>query len=155
MSAPPELWAVVNEHGVEALTQGRATERTDRVVRYTIATPLTDAAGEMLEALRAVRGYLDDDGKADTYTFQLISRTIARATGRSAMTELHPCPCGKVPDELVVVPGHTEKYAFTVGTCCGDWHIEFRTGYFHHESSECLALARAAWNEAGRKEEQP
>ena len=63
---------------------------------------------------------------------------------------LAPCPCGKVPERLIIVPNDGYKHAFAVGECCGDWHIEFRTNYEKFDSPECMAFAQAAWNDAPR-----
>ena len=62
---------------------------------------------------------------------------------------LAPCPCGKVPNSLTIVPEDRE-YAFALGACCGEWHVKFRTNYKPLHSPECMALAQAAWNDAPR-----
>ena len=66
------------------------------------------------------------------------------------MSALKQCPCGQIPEKLAIVGGHTEKYAYVVGECCGEWHIEFRTDYQPRGSSELHNLAEAAWNGAPR-----
>ena len=66
---------------------------------------------------------------------------------------LAPCPCGKAPDSLTIVPSNGYKHAFAVGDCCGEWHIEFRTNYALLDSPECMALAQEAWNDAPRGDE--
>ena len=61
------------------------------------------------------------------------------------------CPCGKIPEELVIVgSGLSSKWANVFGDCCGEWMIEFRSAYNDHDSEECMALATAAWNDAPR-----
>ena len=69
------------------------------------------------------------------------------------MSPLNPCPCGKVPTELGIIDSvEGSKYAFAVGNCCGEWHIEFRANYKLPDSPECKALACEAWNAAPRGE---
>jgi hypothetical protein len=65
------------------------------------------------------------------------------------METLKPCPCGKVP-ELLVIPEGT-KWAQTYGNCCGEWTIEFRSQC--KEGDELMALAIEAWNAAPRGEQ--
>ena len=67
--------------------------------------------------------------------------------------KLKRCPCGKVPEELCISDaGQGSKWAYVTGFCCGEWNIEFRTGYFDFASPECMDLAIQAWNEAPRAE---
>ena len=64
---------------------------------------------------------------------------------------LAACPCGAIPEELHIMDcGQGGKWAFVYGSCCGDWYVEFRTGYFALDSSECKSLAREAWNKTKR-----
>ena len=71
------------------------------------------------------------------------------------MTPLNPCPCGRVPTELGIVDaGQGGKYAWAVGNCCGEWHIEFRTNYEPLDSPECMTRAIEAWNAAPRGEKR-
>lgn len=64
---------------------------------------------------------------------------------------IKPCPCGKTPKKLYIHDtGQGGKWANVNGDCCGEWEIEFRTGYHSYDSDECMALAIAAWNEAPR-----
>ena len=72
--------------------------------------------------------------------------------GQSRLTVgLAACPCGKTPQELYIVDGwQGGKWAWAYGGCCGEWHIEFRTGYNDLGSDECKRLAREAWNAAPR-----
>ena len=63
-----------------------------------------------------------------------------------------PCPCGRKPTDLIIADaGQGSKWATVSGNCCGEWSIEFRTGYFALTSSECIGYATEAWNEAPRK----
>jgi hypothetical protein len=72
------------------------------------------------------------------------------------MNGLKRCPCGKVPNSLFVTDANQGgKYANVNGDCCGEWTIEFRTGYSKVGSDDCMSVAVAAWNDAPRaKEEQ-
>lgn len=74
------------------------------------------------------------------------------AGGASELTDvLCRCPCGKTPTSVGVYDlGQGGKWAAAVPDCCGEWMIEFRTGYFDLDSDECKKLAREAWNEAPR-----
>ncbi len=60
------------------------------------------------------------------------------------------CPCGEIPDDIIIVEGSCSKWAFATGSCCGEWHIEFRTSYEELESVKCKEYATRAWNEAPR-----
>lgn len=66
---------------------------------------------------------------------------------------LKPCPCGKTPERLCFAEGQSSKYGYVSGNCCGDWSIEFRTGYNQIEARngpELERLMAAAWNSAVR-----
>lgn len=67
--------------------------------------------------------------------------------------ELFHCPCGKIPSKLHIEQGVSSKYSFASGDCCGDWMVEFRTGY-HNKDSRLMERAAKAWNEAQRKGEK-
>jgi len=69
------------------------------------------------------------------------------------MKILKPCACGEIPEELCIyaVSGECAKWAFVHGSCCGEWNIEFRTGYSETDSEECRDRALHAWNYAPRK----
>lgn len=64
---------------------------------------------------------------------------------------LNKCPCGQIPDSLLIVDNGV-KWAFATGNCCNEWHIEFRTRYNKIDSDECMKLAKEAWNNATRGE---
>ena len=64
--------------------------------------------------------------------------------------KLARCPCGEVPERLLISEGADMKHAFASGYCCGDWHVEFRTEYKALDGPECAVLAAQAWNEAPR-----
>lgn len=67
------------------------------------------------------------------------------------MSELKQCPCGKTPTKLEIYDiGQGGKWAMCYGDCCGEWHIEFRTGYFPLDSGEVQERAIDAWNGAPR-----
>jgi hypothetical protein len=64
---------------------------------------------------------------------------------------LRPCPCGAVPQRLVIdAEGDRPKWARVHGGCCDDWSIEFRNSYHPIGSAESQELAAQAWNEAAR-----
>ncbi len=64
---------------------------------------------------------------------------------------IKPCPCGKTPTKLSLsYNGQGTKYAEASGSCCGEWMIEFRTGYHSLNSKECIELAIIAWNKTPR-----
>ena len=69
------------------------------------------------------------------------------------MSKLKACPCGKTPGLLSITEGSTAKWAFVSGGCCGDWLVEFRTGYNDLSSMELYELAEIAWNEMPRADE--
>ncbi len=64
--------------------------------------------------------------------------------------ELKVCPCGKIPDKLLLSHPHVGPYAYVVGSCCADWHVEFHTRRYDFQTSECLDYATKAWNNAKR-----
>lgn len=67
--------------------------------------------------------------------------------------EIKPCPCGETPKELGLnYNGQGSKWATAVGTCCGEWEVEFRTGYEALDSEKCMEYALEAWNRAPRAE---
>lgn len=65
------------------------------------------------------------------------------------MQNLKPCPCGKIPD-ILLISDNGVKWAYVFGDCCNEWHVEFRTAYNSIESDECMVLAVEAWNLAKR-----
>jgi len=69
------------------------------------------------------------------------------------MSDLKPCPCGKVPVNLVTISDHDKpKWAFVEGDCCGSWATEFRNDNLSFTSDESIARAKIAWNNAPRGE---
>lgn len=63
------------------------------------------------------------------------------------------CPCGKIPEQLVITgEHHTPKYATVHGDCCGEWSIEFRNNYLPLDSHGCMKEAKEAWNDAKRSD---
>lgn len=65
---------------------------------------------------------------------------------------LAPCPCGRPLEELIITEG-IGSYAYVCGMCCGEWNIEFHTGFTDLDSEECKQKAKAAWNRALRAKE--
>ena len=37
---------------------------------------------------------------------------------------LAPCPCGVVPENLLIEMPERAKYGRTMGDCCGEWSVE-------------------------------
>lgn len=70
-------------------------------------------------------------------------------TKTNEQVELKACGCGKTPKELFIY-GDDAKYKWAYGSCCGDWHIEFRTGYHRDGSKELMEAARYMWNMVSR-----
>jgi hypothetical protein len=66
---------------------------------------------------------------------------------------LQPCFCGRIPKRLCISEGHSCKYSFASGDCCGEWMIEFRTEYRRDDDPKLLELAAKAWNAAPRGED--
>ena len=67
------------------------------------------------------------------------------------MTELKRCPCGEIPERLVLEDANQgRKWAWASGSCCTGWYVEFCTGYHPIDSKECIDYATEAWNEAPR-----
>jgi hypothetical protein len=63
---------------------------------------------------------------------------------------LAPCPCGVVPENLLIEMPERAKYGRTMGDCCGEWSVEFRNGYTT-DPNLTTERARRAWNEAPRQ----
>jgi hypothetical protein len=63
--------------------------------------------------------------------------------------QLQPCPCGTIPENLVIEVRERAKYGLVSGSCCSEWHVEFRNGY---TDDNALTTSRAAdaWNQAPR-----
>jgi len=66
------------------------------------------------------------------------------------MSELRKCACGAVPETLSIMEGGCSKYAWCACRVCGEWSIEFRTGYTQ-DLDELKKLAAEAWNKAPRQ----
>lgn len=62
---------------------------------------------------------------------------------------LKKCPCGDIPESLLIEEGSSCKYSFTCGMCCNEWSVEFRTTYTNDED-KLMSLAIDAWNSAKR-----
>ena len=64
--------------------------------------------------------------------------------------ELAPCPCGQIPEKLIVDDSGHARCALVAGYCCGEWAIGFRTNRSKFDSEENIRRARVAWNAAPR-----
>ncbi|KPK74259.1 MAG: hypothetical protein AMJ84_00280 [Acidithiobacillales bacterium SM23_46] len=62
------------------------------------------------------------------------------------------CPCGQFPDGLLIEMPERAKYGRAMGSCCGDWSVEFRNNYTQ-DPQETLTRASKAWNDAPRAPE--
>ena len=60
-----------------------------------------------------------------------------------------PCPCGEVPEDLIIRVPQGSKYGTVAGQCCGDWVLEFKAGY-PKSNEELSNQAEVAWNAAPR-----
>lgn len=60
---------------------------------------------------------------------------------------LKKCPCGQVPPGLNIETAG--KYGSVMGSCCGDWMVEFKANY-GQDKEALLVKARTAWNGAPR-----
>lgn len=71
-------------------------------------------------------------------------------TEAKAKPKLMPCPCGEVPDGLMIeLGGERAKTGYVTGSCCFGWRIEFLNQYEPDQEAQ-LIKARKAWNEAPR-----
>jgi hypothetical protein len=66
--------------------------------------------------------------------------------------ELAKCPCGKTPENIGTYGEYRSKWMFAVQDCCGEWNIEFRSGYLP-DGCKLDQLAIDAWNGASRSED--
>ena len=66
--------------------------------------------------------------------------------------QLNKCPCGQVPNALLIDEGSTLKWAWAYGSCCNDWAVEFRTDNYTPDSSESMENAIRVWSAANREE---
>jgi hypothetical protein len=64
--------------------------------------------------------------------------------------DLAPCPCGQVPADAIVEMGQRAKWGRVMGSCCGEWSVEFRNGYTD-DAELTRRRAVEAWNEAPRQ----
>ena len=67
------------------------------------------------------------------------------------MSSLKRCACGANPKHLAITEGDCSKWAWASCGVCGEWSIEFRTGY-SRDPAELQRLAAEAWNSASRPE---
>ena len=67
------------------------------------------------------------------------------------MTELKPCPCGKMPEKLLISEGSTFRWRYVEGDCGCGWMFETRINTMRKASGqedyeECVE----AWNAKDR-----
>ena len=65
--------------------------------------------------------------------------------------KLKPCPCGEIPENLSIDDSDC-KWFTCCGDCCGEWFIEFRSGYLSMErdKEKIMEMATDEWNETKR-----
>jgi hypothetical protein len=59
------------------------------------------------------------------------------------------CPCGKVPEKLVLEVDQQSKLGRAMGDCCATWAVEFLRGQTT-DPEQILDKAHAAWDAAPR-----
>lgn len=61
---------------------------------------------------------------------------------------LKRCPCGQIPSQLHITYDDVRKWNYVSGDCCGEWEVEFRSGYVTGDALK--RFAKHAWNRAKR-----
>ena len=65
------------------------------------------------------------------------------------MKELKRCPCGEIPEELIIIfYDDSDTWGHVYSECCAQWEVEFRNNGAAGDKSYELAVE--AWNEAPR-----
>lgn len=77
----------------------------------------------------------------------LVKRDPAKPEAEKIVLE--PCPCGKIPEGLMIEMQERAKYGRVMGNCCTEWAVEFRNGY-SEDQERTLVKAQQAWNAAPR-----
>jgi hypothetical protein len=67
---------------------------------------------------------------------------------KSHSSKLKSCPCGKIPETLVINDENLILWSLVCGDCCHSWHIEFKSDYA--TGDELMSKAIDAWNNAPR-----
>jgi len=62
---------------------------------------------------------------------------------------LAPCPCGEVPDGLIMECSERAKIGRAAGQCCGSWYVEY-LNRFEGDQNKMLVNAVKAWNDSPR-----
>lgn len=62
---------------------------------------------------------------------------------------LAPCPCGEVPNGLIMECSERAKFGRAAGQCCGSWYVEY-FNRFEGDQNKMLVNAVKAWNESPR-----
>jgi len=114
---------------------------------------------QIAAALRAtadqVASPIPDDCTADVFNRQIkiraeLTAIAAELEGPMADHTLQPCPCGATPQRLSVNSEcNGSKWAWCACGACGEWSIEFRTGY-SQDPKVLQSRAAEAWNRAPR-----
>ena len=69
--------------------------------------------------------------------------------GVFVMSDLKPCPCGKTPSDVSQYGSPYDKWVWASPDCCGEWSVEYRSGYAQNEDDQ-KRNAEFAWNNAPR-----
>lgn len=76
-----------------------------------------------------------------------VVRALAMIEEMDSVSDLKPCPCGKIPERLIVHAEHScPKWAWVTGSCCDGWGLEFRNDYAWAGTPEQMEKATEAWN---------
>jgi hypothetical protein len=68
------------------------------------------------------------------------------------MTSLKRCPCGEVPEELIIRDGDTHAFKRISGSCCARWTVELVVATVGAKATEeaVYKSCKKAWNDAPR-----
>ena len=72
---------------------------------------------------------------------------------RQPQRKFAPCPCGKVPDKLILEVDQNSKVG-RANCPCGEWGVDFLRGV-ESEPERILDKAHAAWDAAPRAPSEP
>jgi len=66
------------------------------------------------------------------------------------MSELKKCPCGKIPEKLMICANENKKIGEAYCPHCQTWGVEFRSNNLKFNHPEVVRVARETWNLAPR-----
>ena len=80
-------------------------------------------------------------------------QAFQRRVDSGVLPELVPCPCGQIPENIIVSESDgAGKWGVGNPSCCGEWAFEFRLSYHDPDGMAAKILAFDSWNELPRKE---